>query len=181
MSGLYKPGNAFTASFTVASSTGAATDADTLPTGVLYRNGAADTDVTVTITNQATGVYKLACTIPSGYSAGDVISVLISASVAGVAVKQFVAETRLVAFNPIDSAGLGLSGVNVNLNQALAAPADTDGSQSHTLGEALNAARAQGFGKWTMVGNQFTMYGPDGTTIWRAFTLDSGSSPSSRT
>lgn len=181
MSGLYKPGNAFTAGFTVSSSTGAATDADSLPTGTLYRNGAADTDVTVTITHQTTGVYKLACTIPSGYNVGDGISVLIDASVSGINVKQFVAATRLVAFNPLDAGSLGLTGVNVNVDQVLPAPAETDGSQPNTLGEALNASRAQGFGKWTMVGNQFTLFGPDGSTIWRAFTLDSGSSPTSRT
>ena len=50
-----------------------------------------------------------------------------------------------------------------------------------TVGDALNAARAQGFGRWTIAGTTLTLYGPDGTTIVRTFTLDSATAPTSRT
>ncbi len=50
-----------------------------------------------------------------------------------------------------------------------------------TIGDALNAARATGFGSWVINGNTMNLYGPDGTTIVRTFTLDSGSAPKSRT
>lgn len=73
------------------------------------------------------------------------------------------------------------TGYSLNLAQALSAPAATDGTQAHTLGEALNAARAQGFGKWTVVGTQLRLYAPDGVTIWRSFVLDSATVPTSRT
>jgi hypothetical protein len=50
-----------------------------------------------------------------------------------------------------------------------------------TIGDALNAARATGFGSWVINGNTMNLYGPDGTTIVKTFTLDSGSAPKSRT
>jgi hypothetical protein len=48
------------------------------------------------------------------------------------------------------------------------------------VGDALNAARAQGFGKWTINGNTLSFYAPDGTTIIKSFTLDSAKFPSQR-
>ena len=51
---------------------------------------------------------------------------------------------------------------------------------AQTLGDAMNAARAQGFGKWTLVGTALTMYAADGTTVVRTFTLDSATVPTSR-
>jgi hypothetical protein len=49
-----------------------------------------------------------------------------------------------------------------------------------TVGDALNAARAQGFGKWVISGTTLTLYAADGTTVVRTFTLDSASSPTQR-
>jgi len=50
-----------------------------------------------------------------------------------------------------------------------------------TVGDALNAARAQGFGKWVVSGKTLNLYAPDGTTIIRSFTLNSATEPTSRT
>jgi hypothetical protein len=52
---------------------------------------------------------------------------------------------------------------------------------SQTVGDALNAARAQGFGKWVVSGKTLNLYAPDGTTIIRSFTLNSATEPTSRT
>ena len=49
-----------------------------------------------------------------------------------------------------------------------------------TIGDALNAARATGFGKWVISGNTMNLYGPDNVTVIKTFTLDSGSAPKSR-
>ena len=46
-----------------------------------------------------------------------------------------------------------------------------------TVGDALNAARAQGFGKWVVSGKTLNLYAPDGTTIIRSFTLNSATEP----
>lgn len=52
---------------------------------------------------------------------------------------------------------------------------------AQTLGDALNAARADGFGKVTLVGTTLTLYAPDGATPVRAFTLDNPANPTQRT
>jgi hypothetical protein len=56
---------------------------------------------------------------------------------------------------------------------------------AHSVGDALNAARAQGFGKWIMnlLANPPTLalYAADGTTVVRSFTLNDPTSPTSRT
>ena len=67
--------------------------------------------------------------------------------------------------------------VNVNLTQAVPL---TNTAQS--LGDALNAARAQGFGPWSLDANAKTLklYASDGTTVVRTFALDSATSPTSR-
>lgn len=49
-----------------------------------------------------------------------------------------------------------------------------------TVGEALAAARAQGFGKWSISGSAFRIYAHDGTTLIKEFTLNSATSPTSR-
>jgi hypothetical protein len=52
---------------------------------------------------------------------------------------------------------------------------------AQTTGDALNAARADGFGKWVLSGTTMTLYAGDGTTVVRTFTLDSATNPSQRT
>lgn len=78
-----KSGQAVTVEFTTANpTTGAAADATGTPTGTLYVNGTANA-ATVTVTNQATGVYKAAVTLPT-LAAGDVVAIRISATVASI-------------------------------------------------------------------------------------------------
>ena len=50
----------------------------------------------------------------------------------------------------------------------------------NTIGDALNAARALGFGKWVITGTSLNLYAPDGSTIIRSFTLNSATEPTSR-
>ena len=81
-----QPGDAVTIDFTVQNpSTGALTNADSTPTGTLVQNGTDDADVTVTISNKATGRYKAAFTIPSDYSVGDEVDLYVTATVSTVA------------------------------------------------------------------------------------------------
>ena len=71
--------------------------------------------------------------------------------------------------------GIGSSGCLLDLGQAI--PAANTGQ---TVGDALNAARAQGFGRWKIVGNQLSLYAADGTTVVKVFTLDSTTAPTER-
>jgi len=56
--------------------------------------------------------------------------------------------------------------------------ADASGTD---LRAAAKAAWAQGFGRWVLSGTTLTLYGPDGSTPVRTFTLDDADSPTSRT
>ena len=49
-----------------------------------------------------------------------------------------------------------------------------------TVEDALLAAEAQGFGKWTIVGTTLTIYRHDGVTVARTFTLNSATAPTAR-
>ena len=66
---------------------------------------------------------------------------------------------------------------NVNLNLTQAIPTS---NTAQTVGDALNAARAEGFGRWVLSGTALTLYAGDGTTVVRTFTLDSATSPTQR-
>lgn len=74
------------------------------------------------------------------------------------------------------SGAVNFSALQLDLTQALDLTPTTE-----TVGDALLAARAQGFGKWALVGTTLTLYAHDGTTALKAFTLDSASAPTSRT
>lgn len=85
MSG-HKTGETVTIDFTTASpTTGAAANADSLPTGSLVLNGT-DNAATVTVTNKEVGVYKAAVTLPT-VTDGDELQLRIAATVGGVAGK----------------------------------------------------------------------------------------------
>ena len=71
-----------------------------------------------------------------------------------------------------DSAGRAL----VSLTQAI----PPTGNTANSLADCLNAARAQGFGKWVLSGTTLTLYAADGATTVRTFTLDSASAPTQR-
>ncbi len=51
---------------------------------------------------------------------------------------------------------------------------------AQSIGDCLNAARAQGFGKWALSGMTLTLYAADGVTAVHAFTLDNSVSPTIR-
>lgn len=129
-----KSGQAVTAVFTTSHpTTGAATDADSTPTGTLYVNGTADA-ASVTVTNITTGVYKAAVTLPS-LSAGDVVDIRIAATVNSVAgtgvVWSEVADTKRVS----DLNDVSTAQVNTEADTAL-----SDINLDHLLKTATAAA-----------------------------------------
>jgi hypothetical protein len=126
----YKPSDAYYKEFTTASpSTGAAQDADSLPTATANHNGTDDGSFSLTVTNLDTGRYKISATIPGGYARGDVVNVTVAATVATVAgkacVDTFVIDSKRVgdlndlggvaqtgdAFARIGASGAGLTAV----------------------------------------------------------------------
>lgn len=61
--------------------TAAAVNADSTPTCVVYKNGTVDGAVTPTVTNPATGHYKVTFTVPVSYVEGDSVEALVVAIV----------------------------------------------------------------------------------------------------
>ncbi len=87
----FKPGSLYYKEFVTSSpSTGAATNADSLPTATANHNGSDDGAFTLTVANQDTGRYKISGTVPSGYAHGDVVCCSVAATVGGVAGKAIV-------------------------------------------------------------------------------------------
>ncbi len=113
----FQPGDSYGITFVVRSSTGLLINADSLPTGSIYRGqggsaAALDGAVTVTIANLSTGVYSVVATIPSGYAIGDRVSLLIGYSVGGTASGGFADHLRLVGYpnNALPNAAAGAAG-----------------------------------------------------------------------
>lgn len=73
---------------------GAATDADVLPTATLYVSGVANAAV-VTITRLSTGLYTASVVLPA-LATSDVVSIVVSATVSGVAGKGKVWEDSVL-------------------------------------------------------------------------------------
>jgi hypothetical protein len=69
---------------TINATTGAAEDADSLPTGVLYENGS-DSGEVITISNVDTGLYSASFSIPSDAAEEDVYDLVVEGTVNGVA------------------------------------------------------------------------------------------------
>ncbi len=84
-------------------------------------------------------------------------------------------EARML-LNPLNKLTTDTQGrVLLNLSQAIPAT-----NTAQTVGDALNASRAQGFGKWVLSGTSLTLFAADGTTVVRTFTLDSSTTPTQR-
>lgn len=124
-----KPNQSFSTTFTTQTpSTGAATNADSTPTAVAYKNGTVDAGFVLTVaTTGTTGHYKVTGTVPVGYAAGDMFDVMVTAIMATVTGRQSigtwqvdtkrnsdlqdVAATAIVSAGAITTSGGKVSGV----------------------------------------------------------------------
>jgi hypothetical protein len=105
----------------------------------------------------------------AGYIDTEVASILSAVDTEVAAIK---AKTDNLPASP---AAVG-SAMTLDLTQAV-----PTSNTAQTVGDALNAARAQGFGKWTLQGTQLTLYAANGTTVVKTFVLDDATAPTSRT
>ena len=81
----YRPGDAYVVEFTTRNPTTlAAQNADSPPVATANHAGSDDASFVLTVTNLATGRYKVTGTIPAGYSGGDVVNITVVATVASV-------------------------------------------------------------------------------------------------
>jgi hypothetical protein len=165
-----KPGQAYYQEFTTASpTTGAATNADSTPTATANRNGSDDGTFSLTVANLDAGRYSVTGTVPGGYAAGDIVVITAAATVGGVAGKAVIGQFEIDTKRVSDPLQLDLTEAVPTTNTA------------QTIGDALNAARAQGFGKWIFSGTTLTLYAPDNVTPVHTFQLNSTTAPTQRT
>ena len=83
----------------------------------------------------------------------------------------------IVAIGSIQFDAAGTEITRLDMTQAV-----PTSNTAETVGDALNAARVQGFGKWAISGTTLNLYANDGTTVVKALTLaPTGSAPTSRT
>lgn len=164
---MYRANDAVKLLFVVKNpATGAAIDADALPTVAVYHDNAVDVAVAVTVAKIATGLYSASAVIPSStYDPFEIIQFVASYAVSAVAIKAIVGQEFIVADK-----------VKVDMTQAV--PVTND---PQTVGDSFNAARAQGFGKWSKVDATLYLYAADGSTLVRTFILDDADNPTSRT
>lgn len=117
----YNAGSAYYKEFVTSSpATGAATNADSLPTATANHNGTDDGSFALTVTNIDAGRYKITGTVPSGYGVGDVVNVSVQAtcsSITGKAiVDTFVVGAAIVGANVVEVNSIQVTGAGTSGN-----------------------------------------------------------------
>jgi len=89
---IYSPNQIYYKEFTTQNSSGAATNADSLPVATARTNSnpSSDAEFILTVDNIDTGHYSITGIVPNDYSAGEVVSILVEATVGGVSAKAIV-------------------------------------------------------------------------------------------
>lgn len=172
-----RSGQSITTEFTTrAFATGAATDATGTPTGTLYVNGTSNA-ATVTVTNQATGIYKAAVTLPT-LAVGDVVSLVINATVSGVTDNAKIWEDSKDVFAGAipdvvagGSGGLFISGSNTGTTTmgAFTVTGATTLTGAVSLGSTLGVT-----GTTTLAAVSTGAISTSGTVTFNAFTVTNG-------
>lgn len=111
-------------------------------------------------------------------ASGNVISSVVLGPVGSVAGGVAGSIGGSMSGNVLGSVAFVVDPVELDMTQAVPM---TNAAQS--LGDSLNAARAQGFGRWTIdsTGLILTLLGGDNMTVVRTFTLNDPISPTART
>lgn len=151
----FKPGDTFKIRFSTHNpSTGAAKDAESTPTATLVRNGD-NTGETVTVANVTTGDYSAAGTIPSGWDAGDEVSLLIVATVENdeeVSITGRTVVSMGVLDLRVDDIESDISDIKTNTDRVDGLIEDDDGDRF--TAKALEEAGGAGDTDWTSTERQ---------------------------
>ncbi len=142
------------------------------------------------IHTSASAGYPWSTALPGAYASGT------AGNIIGINLDMAV-SSRLGAGSYVAPDNAGISAIKASTDNLPAQPAAVGSVMSldmlqpvpltnsaQTLGDALNAARAIGFGKWVVDGAAipptFTLYAPDGATPIHIFQLDSALTPTQR-
>jgi len=106
----------------------------------------------------------------------DAVADAIQAKTANLPAEPAAVGSRMDLVDAPNSVALGAVADAVLDEEVQSAPA-----AGTSLRAAAKAAWAQGFGRWVLSGTTLTLYGPDGSTPVRAFTLNDAENPTART
>src|SRR5258708_4607616 len=150
------------------------------PTVTISKNGGAFAAPAGTVAEIGVGWYKLT---PDAADTNTLGILILHAESAGADPSD--PQSLVVANDPYDAADMGLSSLAALEGRVPASPAAVgdpmtlDLTQAvplthteNTKGDTLDAARAEGFGKGTIVANTLTLFCPGGTTPVKGFTVD---------
>lgn len=148
---------------TSAPTTGAASDADSLPTCEVFEDATDTAIVTPTVVKRTgkTGDYRapIACTAANGFETGKSYNVVVTATVGGVVAKAVVKTFQV-------RAAVWLSASDLNSIADAVLKRDFSALTGEAAFSLLNAARALR-SKWSTAGSVLTVYKEDGTsTAW---------------
>jgi hypothetical protein len=169
MQNLTKPNSAFVLAFSVNSPvTGAAVNADSLPSAVAYKDGVDYSGtLTLTVANLTTGRYKITGTTPADCPVPSTLHVFISATVAGIAVEAPPIMLRVVPANVYDSLVAGSDTLDVTSPFTNLAKIVVSENPSDPIG----TDDAPPLGNYTYNGAYLSLpqcdaSGPEGTWTW---------------
>lgn len=188
----YKPGDSYTRYFTTCDpATGAAKDADATPTVTVFHSGTGSGAFALVATKVGTGVYSVAGAIPGTFVSGDVVNLVVNATVGGIAGKapldSFVIDGKRVSdlafptnFAALQITSEGLAGLNTAQSGIAVRALDSVADSALTIGDCLIAAVSEGAGKESISGTTYQKKTPSTGTVIRTFTLDDAAAPTSR-
>jgi hypothetical protein len=138
------PGGPLRGSFVTSNSTGAATNADALPTAQVAHNGVIDGSVTVSVAavSGVTGGYYFSATIPSGYAVGDNLVLFVTATISAVVTCYPEVDEMLVSSQAVLVAAVSAA---ILITPANKLTTDASGDVTLTSAQATELATAAGY------------------------------------
>ena len=135
---------------TSSASTGAAANADSTPTVVVAKDGT-DLGYAPTVTNVATGLYKvaIACTAGNGFAAGSRFSAYVTATVGGITGRDGLGEFEVIATD----LNTGVASVQGNVTGSVASVTGAVGSVTGLTAANLDVAVSTRMATFTLPTN----------------------------
>jgi hypothetical protein len=174
----YQAGDTFRGIFTTSNNIGTATNADSLPTAKMSKNGVDDGTVTLTVTNIDTGRYSVSGTIPGTYNPGDTVSVTVIPIMSSNTVKQ------IIYSEPLDRVALTAATIAAAVwNAAVSGfvTAASVGNQWRKVYASFHGNYTAAYPDPTHVNTTFLDIDGATTLVTSAVVLDSSGRPISRT
>jgi hypothetical protein len=138
----YHPGSTSDRLLVLKNGSGVMVNADSLPVGVMWHNGAIDGVPVITITNKATGLYLVSGTIPLTYQPGDDISIVVTTIISAVTALTVLWMETLIS-TPV--AGGGNTVVNQNTPTLVDGSPTTDNLRLVVMGQGIDGAQVLAF------------------------------------